>query len=77
MRFSLENFSIKNSIDVMNDIIRRTMENTKEYICRALVTFVDHLGSVSANLEDQLLNIKQVQDTEARVNCLQQVGNLV
>lgn len=51
---------------------KKTMDNTKEYICRALVTFVDHLGSVSANLEDQLPNTKQFEDTEARVNCLHQ-----
>ncbi|KAL5729190.1 hypothetical protein ACHQM5_002171 [Ranunculus cassubicifolius] len=48
------------------------MENTKEYICRALVTVVDHLGSVSMNLEDQLSNTKGFSDTEVRLSCLQQ-----
>ncbi|KAF5183737.1 Abil1 [Thalictrum thalictroides] len=51
---------------------KMVMENTKEYICRALVTVVDHLGSVSANLESQLLGKQQFFDSEHRMICLQQ-----
>ncbi|PIA64941.1 hypothetical protein AQUCO_00100422v1 [Aquilegia coerulea] len=51
---------------------KMVMENTKEYICRALVTVVDHLGSVSANLEGQLLGKQQVFDSEHKMVCLQQ-----
>ncbi|KAF9617992.1 hypothetical protein IFM89_039307 [Coptis chinensis] len=53
---------------------KMVLENTKEYICRALVTVVDHLGSVSANLEGQFLANKQFSDTECRMSCLQQVA---
>lgn len=49
------------------------MENTKEYICRAVVTVVDHLGSVSANLECQLSQADGFSDTELRIDSLNQV----
>lgn len=49
------------------------MENTKEYICRAVVTVVDHLGSVSANLECQLSQTDAFSDTELRIDSLNQV----
>lgn len=50
------------------------MENTKEYLCRAVVTVVDHLGSVSANLDDRLSNDFAVSETEFRINGLKQVS---
>lgn len=49
------------------------VENTKEYICRAVVTVVDHLGSVSANLECQLSQADGFSDTELRIDSLNQV----
>lgn len=49
------------------------MENTKEYVCRAIVTIVDHLGSVSANLEYEFSKTNTVSDVELRINCLKQV----
>ncbi|XP_043705091.1 probable protein ABIL5 [Telopea speciosissima] len=48
------------------------MENTKEYICRAVVTVVDHLGSVSTNLEFRLSKSNVVPEVELRIDCLKQ-----
>lgn len=53
--------------------LNRVIENTKEYLCRAIVTVVDHLGSVSANLEHQLSETDSVSETELRMNNLKQV----
>ncbi|GMH23809.1 hypothetical protein Nepgr_025652 [Nepenthes gracilis] len=36
------------------------MDNTKEYICRAVVTVVDHIGTVSHNLNCRLANTDRV-----------------
>ncbi|KAK9102702.1 hypothetical protein Sjap_019956 [Stephania japonica] len=41
----------------------KVMENTKEYICRAMVTVVDHLGSVYTNLEYLLQEPNIFSDT--------------
>ncbi|KAF8407063.1 hypothetical protein HHK36_006188 [Tetracentron sinense] len=51
---------------------KMVMENTKEYICRAVVTVVDHLGSASANLESRLSQNNEFSETELRINCLKQ-----
>ncbi|XP_027175265.1 protein ABIL1-like isoform X2 [Coffea eugenioides] len=51
---------------------RTVVENTKEYISRAVVTVVDHLGSVSANLECRLLNTNSVSETELRIDSLKE-----
>lgn len=51
---------------------RAVVENTKEYISRAVVTVVDHLGSVSANLECRLLVTNSVSETELRIDNLKQ-----
>ncbi|KAG9456146.1 hypothetical protein H6P81_000654 [Aristolochia fimbriata] len=52
---------------------RKTMiEDTKEYICRAMVTVVDHLGNVSANIECLLGGTCPVSDTQFRLHCLDQ-----
>uniref|UniRef100_A0A5B7CAH7 Protein ABIL5 n=1 Tax=Davidia involucrata TaxID=16924 RepID=A0A5B7CAH7_DAVIN len=48
------------------------MESTREYICRAVVTVVDHLGSVSDNLDYQLSKNNAVSETELRIDCLNQ-----
>ncbi|KAI4347110.1 hypothetical protein L6164_007956 [Bauhinia variegata] len=48
------------------------LENTKEYICRAVVTVVDHLGNVSNNLECLLSKENEFSDAEIRVHCLKQ-----
>ncbi|CAL0332523.1 unnamed protein product [Lupinus luteus] len=46
------------------------MENTKEYICRALVTVVDHLGNVSAKLEALISQTNAFSEAESRIQCL-------
>lgn len=50
------------------------MENTKEYICRAMVTVVDHLGNVSANLEGLISHTNAFSEAEMRIQCLKQVS---
>ncbi|XP_010519709.1 PREDICTED: probable protein ABIL5 isoform X2 [Tarenaya hassleriana] len=58
------------SFALMN--LSEMVENTKEYICRALVTLVDHLGNVSSKL-DRLISIpNHFSDVELRIHCLQQ-----
>ncbi|KAK7291474.1 hypothetical protein RIF29_06643 [Crotalaria pallida] len=51
---------------------KEVMENTKEYICRALVTVVDHLGNVSANLEGLISQTNAISEAESRIQCLKQ-----
>ncbi|KAI5662822.1 hypothetical protein M9H77_22145 [Catharanthus roseus] len=48
------------------------VENTKEYLCRAVVTVVDHLGSVSANLECRISKTNSFSDAELRIDSLKQ-----
>ncbi|KAL9242348.1 hypothetical protein vseg_016358 [Gypsophila vaccaria] len=48
------------------------LDNTREYLCRAVVTVVDHLGCVSANLNRRIENTDRVAETELRINCLKQ-----
>ncbi|XP_029128186.1 protein ABIL3 [Cajanus cajan] len=48
------------------------MENTKEYICRTMVTVVDHLGNVSANLDGLISHTNAFSQAEFRIQCLQQ-----
>lgn len=50
------------------------VENTKEYICRALITVVDHLGSVSANLDNCIPNSNAYSEAELQINSLKQVS---
>ncbi|KAK8513819.1 hypothetical protein V6N13_002534 [Hibiscus sabdariffa] len=52
------------------------LENTKEYICKAVVTFVDHLGNVSANLNHSISQTDSFSEAELRINCLQQVSEI-
>lgn len=49
------------------------MEGTKDYICKAMVTVVDHLGTVSANIESLLDSGARLSDSEFRLHCLNQV----
>ncbi|RZC75573.1 hypothetical protein C5167_051047 [Papaver somniferum] len=52
---------------------RIVMENTKEYICKAIVTVVDHLGSVSANLNRRISESNEDLGTDyLRMHCLKQ-----
>ncbi|KAK8550267.1 hypothetical protein V6N13_118787 [Hibiscus sabdariffa] len=51
---------------------KTVVENTKEYICKAVVTFVDHLGNVSANLNHSISQTDSFSEAELRINCLQQ-----
>ncbi|XP_039071670.1 probable protein ABIL5 [Hibiscus syriacus] len=48
------------------------VETTKEYICKAVVTFVDHLGNVSANLNHSISQSDSLTEAELRINSLQQ-----
>ncbi|XP_060209802.1 probable protein ABIL5 isoform X1 [Lycium barbarum] len=51
---------------------RDVVENTKEYLCRAVVTVVDHLGSVSSKLECRISKIDTASETELRIDGLTQ-----
>ncbi|XP_054787820.1 probable protein ABIL5 [Prosopis cineraria] len=51
---------------------KELLENTKEYLCRAVVTVVDHLGNVSANLESLISQTNAFSEAELRINCLKQ-----
>ncbi|KAI4379416.1 hypothetical protein MLD38_005718 [Melastoma candidum] len=48
------------------------VENTREYICRAMVTVVDHLGSVSSNLDFRVSNFSRFAEAELRMHSLEQ-----
>lgn len=48
------------------------VENTKEYICKAVVRVVDHLGTVSANLNCCISQTNAFSEAELRINCLKQ-----
>ncbi|PQP96539.1 putative protein ABIL5 [Prunus yedoensis var. nudiflora] len=48
------------------------MDNTKEYVCRAVVIVVDHLGCVSANLNGLISETNAFSETELRIDCLKQ-----
>ncbi|KAL3566620.1 hypothetical protein D5086_032035 [Populus alba] len=51
---------------------RMVLESTKEYLCRAAVAVVDHLGCVSANLNSSISNNCAFSEAELRINCLKQ-----
>ncbi|MCL7027077.1 hypothetical protein MKW94_026615 [Papaver nudicaule] len=52
---------------------RIVMDNTKEYICKAIVTVVDHLGSVSANLNRRILESNEaLENDHFHMHCLNQ-----
>ncbi|CAN6456507.1 unnamed protein product [Victoria cruziana] len=52
---------------------KKALENAKVYIGKAVVTTVDHLGSVSANLESLLcLSLSEISGVELRIDCLKQ-----
>ncbi|KAI7733394.1 hypothetical protein M8C21_002010 [Ambrosia artemisiifolia] len=50
------------------------VESTKEYVCRAVVAVVDHLGNVSANLDQHIseAEIDTISQTEVRMDLLKQ-----
>ncbi|KAI3446988.1 hypothetical protein Pfo_003653 [Paulownia fortunei] len=49
---------------------RIVVETTKEYISRAVVTVVDHLGSISTNLESCLSISNSIPETEHKIDIL-------
>ncbi|XAR67010.1 hypothetical protein NMG60_11013418, partial [Bertholletia excelsa] len=51
---------------------QKVVDNTKEYLCQAVVTVIDHLGSVSANLDYELSRSNTVSQTECRIDGLKQ-----
>ncbi|KAK4280897.1 hypothetical protein QN277_012453 [Acacia crassicarpa] len=50
----------------------QVVENTREYLCRAVVTVIDHLGNVSANLDCLISQTDAFSDAELRINSLKQ-----
>lgn len=54
----------------------RAVENTREYICRAMVTVVDHLGNISANLDIRLTSFDRFAEAELRIHSLKQVSSV-
>ncbi|GAB2292278.1 hypothetical protein Dimus_026527 [Dionaea muscipula] len=51
---------------------KNVVNTTKEYICRAVVTIVDHLGTVSCNLDNRFKDCNNVSEIELRITCLKQ-----
>ncbi|KAL2500826.1 putative protein ABIL5 [Forsythia ovata] len=52
------------------------VENTKEYVCKAVVIIVDHLGSISSNLEYTLSKTDTVPQTQLRIDALKQLQRI-
>ncbi|KAI3709539.1 hypothetical protein L2E82_39301 [Cichorium intybus] len=50
------------------------VENTKDYVCNAVVAVVDHLGSASANLDHYIseTEINTIVQTEVRIDLLKE-----
>ncbi|KAE9613962.1 putative ABI family protein [Lupinus albus] len=48
------------------------LESTKEYICKSVVTVIDHLGNVSANFEGLISKTNAFSEAELRIQCLKQ-----
>ncbi|XXG48010.1 hypothetical protein AAC387_Pa02g2561 [Persea americana] len=51
---------------------KKVVENTKKYICKAMVTVVDHLGSASANLDNLIEGGVDSSPTDLRIDSLKQ-----
>ncbi|KAL9330164.1 hypothetical protein ACSQ67_005167 [Phaseolus vulgaris] len=51
-----------------NDVV----DDTKEYICRSMVTVIDHLGNVSSNLNGLISHTNAFSEAGLRIQCLQQ-----
>uniref|UniRef100_A0A803P2S5 Uncharacterized protein n=1 Tax=Cannabis sativa TaxID=3483 RepID=A0A803P2S5_CANSA len=51
---------------------RIVLENTKEYVCRAVVTLVDHFGCVSENINGLISKTNEFSEAEIRINSLKQ-----
>lgn len=62
------------SIFIFFLVIDRVVENTKKYICKAMVTVVDHLGSASSNLNTLIDGGVEASPTELRIESLKQVS---
>lgn len=54
-------------------MLSRVVENTRKYVCDAVVRVVDHLGSAAASLESRLLWNPEMAEMEQRIACLNQV----
>ncbi|KAI9119080.1 hypothetical protein K1719_009755 [Acacia pycnantha] len=50
----------------------QVVQSTKEYLCRTVVTVIDHLGNVSANLDCLISQTNAFSDAELRINSLKQ-----
>ncbi|XP_047328816.1 probable protein ABIL4 [Impatiens glandulifera] len=48
------------------------LKNTKDYICKALVTVIDHVGCVSTNLDFELSKETAISEAEFGIVCLNQ-----
>ncbi|CAA3033429.1 Hypothetical predicted protein [Olea europaea subsp. europaea] len=48
------------------------VDNTKDYICKAMVIIVDHLGSISSNLESCVSKSNTIPETQQRIETLKQ-----
>ncbi|KAM0896050.1 hypothetical protein ACQ4PT_023429 [Festuca glaucescens] len=51
---------------------RLILDSTKSYICDAVVTVIDHLGTVSSKLEQQLEDKTEITQTERKISFLKQ-----
>lgn len=51
---------------------RLILDSTKSYICDAAVAVIDHLGTVSSKLEQQLEDKTEITQTEQKINFLKQ-----
>ncbi|XP_015571665.2 probable protein ABIL5 isoform X1 [Ricinus communis] len=51
---------------------KMVVDSTKEYVCRAVVAVVDHLGCVSANLNRSISNTNEFSEAELRIDTLKQ-----
>ncbi|KAM0896051.1 hypothetical protein ACQ4PT_023429 [Festuca glaucescens] len=55
---------------------RLILDSTKSYICDAVVTVIDHLGTVSSKLEQQLEDKTEITQTERKISFLKQCMTL-
>ncbi|XP_039116036.1 uncharacterized protein LOC120251547 [Dioscorea cayenensis subsp. rotundata] len=49
---------------------KKLLEHTQSYLCQAVVTVIDHIGTVSFNLEQTLYDTIEVSETELRIDSL-------
>ena len=55
-------------------IVPRLFESLKDYVSKAVISTIDHLGSVTSKVDTYLdENIDEAFETNVRVLCIQQV----